>query len=139
MARNPAGAGESDPARYRREAERLRPLVDAQLVLGEPDVAAYLGTLGCVHWVAHHGVSRPGVMNEAPESGRERRDPANRASVAGSKKMSGEYATGLAKPIGESKPPSYDARAMALLRAERKHLAQRERALLAKLDLIVGE
>jgi hypothetical protein len=33
-----AGAGESKPAEYRREPARLRPIVDAQLVLGESAV-----------------------------------------------------------------------------------------------------
>jgi hypothetical protein len=141
MPRKPAaGAGESDPARYRREAKRLRPTGDAIIALGGREAFSYLAALGCVQYVAHHGVHRPRVMNEASESERAASlDPANRSGAAGTKKTSGEYATGLSKPIGESKPPNYDRAAMALLRAERKHLAQRERALLAKLDAILGE
>jgi hypothetical protein len=41
---------------------------DAQLVLGDSKVAEYLGTLGCVHWVAHHGVNRPAAIGEAAGS-----------------------------------------------------------------------
>ena len=129
----------SSESRFRYEAERLRPLVDAQPILAHTSIAAYLGTLGCVHHVAHHGVSRPMVPNEAPDRLRDQRDPQNRASVKGSKKITGEYATGLSKPIGESKPPRYDERAQKLLKAELRHLKQREETLLKKLDEIVGE
>ena len=41
---------------------------DAQLVLGYSKVAESLGTLGCVHWVAHHGVNRPAAIGEAAGS-----------------------------------------------------------------------
>ena len=46
MARKTPGAGESDPARWRREAERLRPLEDAHLTLQIDGVKVYLSTLG---------------------------------------------------------------------------------------------
>jgi hypothetical protein len=62
--RSPRPGESSDPARYRREAERLRPLVDAQNILGESEVAVYLGILGAIHHTAINGVrseNHPGV------------------------------------------------------------------------------
>lgn len=38
-----------------------------------------------------------------------------------------------------SKPPTYDARAMALLKREQKHLLDRSERILLALDEIVGE
>ena len=129
-----------DPAvRWRREAARLRSIEDAVPILSETSVREYLSTFGAVFHDAHYGVNRPATPNEAPDYLRDKRDPANRAGVAGSKRTSGEWADGTSKPVAESKPPSYSAQAMALLNAERRHLAQREKALMSKLDSIVGE
>src|SRR3954471_9749876 len=139
MPRKPAGPGESEPARYRREAARLRPLEDAVPILSEMSVRDYLSTLGAVFHAAHHGVNRPATPNEAPDYLRDKRDPGSRAGVAGSKRTSGEWANGTSRPVSESKPPSYSAQAMALLNAERRHLAQREKRLMSMLDSIVGE
>src|SRR3954470_16197028 len=117
MPRKPAGTGESEPARYRREAARLRPIEDAVPILFEMSVREYMSTLGAVWHAAHYGVNRPATPNEAPDYLRDKRDPANRPGAAGSKRTRGELPNGPRKPIGESKPPSYSAQAMALLNA----------------------
>src|SRR6476659_10178668 len=98
---------------WRNRARRLQPLEDAAEVLSERQLVDYIGTLGAVFHVAYHGVSRRSVMKEAADLPRsDVVDPANRAAINGSKKVGGEFATGLSKPIGESKPPAYDARAL---------------------------
>src|SRR4051794_40877573 len=132
---NPDIDKQRESVRYwRNRARRLQPLEDAAEVLSERQLTDYLGTLGVVFHVAFHGVSRRSVMKEASALPRsDVIDPGNRATLHGSKHASGEHATGLSKPIGESKPPAYDARALALLRAELKHLDGRRRVLLAKL------
>lgn len=129
MARKTPGAGESDPARWRREAERLRPLEDAHLTLGIDAVKVYLGTLGCVWWAAHHPVRRGG---DGPLR------PFENGSAAGSYQSEEEGAAlGTRRPIMESKPPQYSPAAMALLKAEQRHLQARERMLMKKLGMIL--
>ena len=130
MARKPAGPGESDPARFRREAERLRALEDAHLTLKIEPVKIYLSTLGAVWHVAHNDVRRGGDAALRPlETG----------SAAGSYQSDDEGAAiGNRRPIMEGSPPRYSPAAMALLKAEERHLKQRERMLMSKLSMIVN-
>jgi len=134
MPRKTPGAGESDPARWRREAERLRPLEDALPILGIPEVAQFLGTLGVVWHIAHHGFNR-----SASSTG------GGLASVdwdTGGPKQAWHDADGATQitrvRTAESKPPAYNPQAMALWRGELRRLVASERTLIAKADSIVS-
>jgi hypothetical protein len=90
----------------------------------------YPSSFGAVWQVAHHDVHRSGDRELRPLDG---------GSAAGSYQSEDEGAAiGNRRPIMEGTPPRYSARAMALLKAEERHLKQRERMLMAKLSSLVN-
>jgi hypothetical protein len=133
MARKSPAPGEGDAVRWRREAERLRPLEDALPILGIPEVAQFLGTLGIVWHIAHHGFSRSesttgGGLASVDYSGGPKQawhDPDGTTQIARVK-------------TAESKPPAYNPQAMALWRGELRRLVAGERTLIGKADSIVN-
>ena len=80
------------------------------------------------------------VLTEGPDALPQPVQPArNRAAISSSKKVSGEYATGLSKPMASLSRHAMTSAHRRCSRAELRHLKQREEALRAKLDSIVGE
>jgi hypothetical protein len=116
-------------AYWKRRALALQPLEDAHVALSIPGVVEYLSALGALHHVAHYGVNRTGVYGQRPNEN---------GTTKVSWQSEGE-AQVARRPVGESKPPTYDAYAIGLLRAEERRCKKWAGELTSKLDTIVDQ